>query len=146
MGFGDKLKFWKKEEDDFSDLGDFGLGDIPGPSASPAGPAPEKTELFPDMNTPSQGISPGPMTPPPVQHPSTMPDMGAAEQKPESMGMAQQTFTSAPQTMQPTYNKDLELISAKLDSMKAMLENINQRLANPERIAKGDQETPRYNW
>lgn len=32
--------------------------------------------------------------------------------------------------------KDLELISAKLDAIKALLESLNQRVANLERIAR----------
>lgn len=39
---------------------------------------------------------------------------------------------------QPMISKDLEIISAKLDSMKATLEAINQRLNNLERIAAGE--------
>ncbi len=48
-------------------------------------------------------------------------------------------------------DRDTELISAKLDAIKAMLENLNQRVANLERIAKGEQEdlnsiNPRRKW
>ncbi|MEA3429730.1 MAG: hypothetical protein U9R08_00495 [Nanoarchaeota archaeon] len=35
-------------------------------------------------------------------------------------------------------NKDLELISAKLDGLRATLDAINQRLTNIERIASGE--------
>ena|SRR3989338_3276801 len=40
-----------------------------------------------------------------------------------------------------SYNesRDTELVLAKLDSMKAMLDNINQRLLNLERAAYGEQ-------
>jgi len=37
--------------------------------------------------------------------------------------------------------KDLEIISSKLDAIKAQIESINQRLANLERIAEGEQST-----
>lgn len=37
-------------------------------------------------------------------------------------------------------NRDMELIAAKLDAIKAILENLNQRIANLERIAKGEDE------
>lgn len=34
--------------------------------------------------------------------------------------------------------KDIEIVSAKLDALKASLESINQRLAHLERIAEGE--------
>ena len=43
-----------------------------------------------------------------------------------------------PQFMGP--NRDMELVSAKLDALKASLDSINQRLANLERVAYGDEE------
>lgn len=47
-----------------------------------------------------------------------------------------------PQQMQPpvSVSKDLEILSAKLDALKALLESINQRLQNLERIAHGEYE------
>jgi len=39
------------------------------------------------------------------------------------------------QEQQGLVSKDIEILSAKIDSLKAMLESINQRLANLERIA-----------
>ncbi|MBW3022110.1 hypothetical protein KY328_04250 [Candidatus Woesearchaeota archaeon] len=41
-------------------------------------------------------------------------------------------------------NKDLEVISAKLDALKATLEAINQRLTNIERIAAGEEKHERF--
>ena len=46
------------------------------------------------------------------------------------------------QYSQPS-NKDLEIVSAKLDALKATLENINQRLAGLERVAYGENERKR---
>lgn len=47
-------------------------------------------------------------------------------------------------------NKDMELISAKLDAIKAMLENLNQRVANLEKVARGEVDlndiNRRRNW
>ncbi len=40
--------------------------------------------------------------------------------------------------------KDIMLLSAKLDSLKALLDNINQRLANIERIAQESQESEKH--
>ena len=50
------------------------------------------------------------------------------------MEMAPARPTGEPQII----SKDLELISAKLDGMKATLDAINQRLTNLERIAAGE--------
>lgn len=55
-----------------------------------------------------------------------------------------QPFTPPPiptiqplQQVQPSItSKDIEIISAKLDAIKAMLDNLNQRIANLERIAR----------
>ena len=38
------------------------------------------------------------------------------------------------------HSKSLEVISSKLDALKAAIESISQRLANIEAIAKGEQE------
>ena len=38
------------------------------------------------------------------------------------------------------FQKDLELISTKLDSLKASIDHLNMRLASLERIAKGEYE------
>ncbi|MEM2138723.1 MAG: hypothetical protein QXM96_01060, partial [Candidatus Woesearchaeota archaeon] len=42
--------------------------------------------------------------------------------------------------------KDLELISAKLDYLKASLESINQRLANLEHMARQESERNSYQY
>ncbi|MBW2993782.1 hypothetical protein KY317_04370 [Candidatus Woesearchaeota archaeon] len=57
--------------------------------------------------------------------------------------MMQQQF---PQQMASpvSISKDFELLSAKLDALKALLENINQRLQNLERIAQGEHHEAYY--
>jgi hypothetical protein len=45
-----------------------------------------------------------------------------------------------------TLGKDLELISAKLDAIKAELDSMSQRLKRLERIAEGENSTPANNW
>lgn len=40
--------------------------------------------------------------------------------------------------------KDLEIINAKLDAIKAELDSVNQRLKRIERIAEGEREGPEY--
>ena len=139
LGFFDKLAFWKKK-DDFGDLGkDLDLGKDFG------------KDLGMDIN---QGPSP---------------DLGAGL---EPMGQSQQQFqkypsfqgqqnfsnpSSYPQPYQqpasPSYpsasndpyiaSKNLEVISSKLDALKASINALNQRVANIEAIARGEQEEQR---
>ena len=44
-------------------------------------------------------------------------------------------------THQLLYNKDVELLYAKIDAIRANVESINQRLANIERILQSQQQT-----
>jgi len=48
--------------------------------------------------------------------------------------------------MSHPHNAEMEIVSSKLESIKAMLESINQRLTNLERIASGEYEPRRRNW
>ncbi len=43
-------------------------------------------------------------------------------------------------------NKDLEIISAKLDAIKAELDSMNQRMRKLERIAEGESTTHKDKW
>jgi len=110
-----KLMFWKKDE--------LGLGDE---LAMPKGSMPME-----DIGLDSPGI------------PKT-PQMQAPEPRLDTFEGArpvQQPFMQ--QSQQPSYggsNRDLELVSAKLDALKASLDNINQRLAGLERVAYGEDE------
>lgn len=126
MGFFDKLAFWKKK-DELEDIGkDLGLDKNLGLDIG-AGPSPDL------------GIGLEPAAP---QQPY---------QKYPSFQQPQQSFQSAPAFQQPSYStndnyiasKNLEVISSKLDALRATLESINQRLANIEAIARGEQEDTR---
>ena len=71
-------------------------------------------------------------------------------QKYPSFQQPQQSFQPAPSFQQPSYqsdnyiaSKNLEVISSKLDALRASLESVNQRLANIEAIARGEQEDTR---
>ena len=174
MGISDKLKFWQKEDDDFSDLGDFGLGDDVG-----SGNKPPADDMFGSggdpFSAPAQGMQqpttdpfaaapqqgPAPATPPP----SGTDMFGSVDQRPQQpvgpmtppvqMPQPQQQMHPAPAPQvysqddyqKETFTKDVEIISAKLDSLRATLESINQRLANIERLAQGEQQGKRkYEW
>jgi|GEM_PF-6835974 len=55
-------------------------------------------------------------------------------------------FQQMAQISNRTSDKDLELISAKLDVLKAQLDNIMQRLERIERQSQDKQEVPRVRW
>lgn len=132
MGVLGKLMFWKKK-DDFEDLG---LGDKPGQGMD--------LGLGPDLGSePSMGQDLG--MPSPSMNPS------------QPMNTQQQPFQQSPsfgppQSPQPNFNppaqntgdyttnKNLEVISSKLDALKAAMESINQRLSNLEGIARGEED------
>lgn len=68
--------------------------------------------------------------------------------QPQMPGPSYQGYGQAPgfgAPMQSGYGqndmtaKELEVISSKLDSIRAMLESLNQRVASLERVAYGDQ-------
>ncbi len=129
MGFLGKLAFWKKKDnlDDISrDLGldkDLGLDMGPGPS--------------PDLG---MGLDQGPQA---QQQPyQRYPSM----QQPTGF----QSYPGHPQGYQQPYpgedmmaSKNMEVISSKLDALRVSLDSINQRLANIEAIARGEQEDTR---
>jgi len=135
MGILDKLTFWKKKED--FDLR--GFGDMPGEKGGPEKiPGMEQPSVFEKELSAEAGGFP--------EEPSTFPRTIPSEVPEEPAGPAFEMPPGGPQTAaappsrgympQPSQTRDIELISAKLDAIRAMLENINQRLANLERIAK----------
>ena len=134
MGILGKVMFWKKK-DDFSDLGldekrpfgndnlafgnDFGMGTGLGQ---------------PGMGQSSQGFS---------QQPS--PGMGFSQPAyPQPSYPGYQPSRYEPQ--QDMASKNLEIISSKLDALRASIESLNQRLANLEVIARGEEERPRRRY
>ena len=87
---------------------------------------------------------------------SPLPPLYPTQQQPRQF---QQQPAILPTNIQPRiveqqqpYNQgisrdQLEVISSKLDALRATLESINQRLINIERIAEGEQDTRRrINW
>ena len=143
MGLLDR--FFGKKKDDLG-LGDMGQGMGMGPDLGGGmgqGMGPEMTGM-PNFNDPMAGPDPsfGMQGMPP-------PDQGPGGFSPESMGFervpsgAQPSYSSQPQTLDGiNLGKDMEIISAKLDAIKAELDSMSQRLKRLERIAEG--ETPQY--
>jgi len=110
MGLMDKIKFWKKEE-------------MP-PEEGP----PEMTP--PPMHAPAEQLGMPPaagITEPPHEVPPAFP-------QPEA-------FQHAAQATQPqmSHNQEMQLISSKLDTIKAQLETVLQRL---ERLEKKEESSP----
>mgnify|MGYP001611733731 FL=1 len=126
MGFLGKLAFWKKK-DDIDILGkDLGLD----------------KDIGLDLGGPSPDLGMG-----------IQPEMQQQMQQPYQKypSFQQSSFQSTPAFQQPSYStndsyiasKNLEVISSKLDALRASLESINQRLSNIEAIARGEQEDTR---
>jgi hypothetical protein len=133
MAFFDKLAFWKKK-DDLGDLGkDLGLDKDLGLGMD-AGPSPD---LGMGLETPQQQ--------PFQKYPSF-----------QQNNLSQPGFQPQPAfqaSQQPSYqsdsyinSKNLEVISSKLDALRATMESINQRLANIEAIARGEEDQRRRRY
>ncbi len=118
MAIMDKILFWRHKEPEPSlEAPPMGLGkesdlglDQPIPGEEPVGAGIAPSGLPPLENQPP--VSPGP-----------------APNAPPGVGMA-------PPPSMPPVGKDIEIISAKIDALKATLDSINQRLENLERLAK----------
>ena len=132
----DKLAFWKKK-DDFADIGkdlgidkDFGMDSGPSPDLGlgmDQGPSPQQPQQQPFQKYPSFNQSQGFSQP--------------AYQPPQQFN-SQPSFSSNDDSSFIN-SKNLEVISSKLDALKASVESMNQRLANIEAIARGEQEEQR---
>lgn len=149
MAFLDKLMFWKKKDDLGPDIGNFGADGSLG-----TGPNMGLNAADPGMGGQNAGLPNQDLSLPKLE-----PQFG--QQMPASQfGQAPQNFPGAagppgfqqatpmmPQQPAPNtmVGKDIEVVSAKLDSLRATLDAINQRLANIERIAMHDQEK-RKGW
>src|SRR3989344_2935471 len=129
MSFFSKLNPFKKK-DDFGDLGkdldlgkDFDLGQGPSPDLGVCLDMPQTQQPF--QKYPSfQGQQ----------------NFQPAYQPPSFQPQAQQnSFAGDPYIA----SKNLEVISSKLDALKASIDAINQRVANIESIARGEQEGQR---
>ena len=154
MAFMDKLMFWKKKDDFGKDLEmgldkglaahDAGMGGQGGPPGAAMGGH--------DLGLGGQdmgmsGHDPGLGAPPQQPSYGQPPPMGQPPQQ-----MAPQQFQQPAPPMMPqqqggqeVVGKDFEIVSSKLDGLRASLESINQRLANLERVAYGEHEKKR-NW
>jgi hypothetical protein len=120
MGVFDKLMFWKKKEDDLG-LGNLGAAN-PNMGAVPDDP------FSSEIGMPQQQFGQYRQQYSQQQYPGQFqqPSFSRADYP------GQQGF----QSPQGYGNKDLEVVSAKLDALKAYMDSVNQRLANLERLAE----------
>lgn len=79
---------------------------------------------------------------PPSPHLRGMPQIPSMDE-PSSVPPSMQPMQHQSYHQSSADNKDLEIISAKLDTIRASLESINQRLAALEHIAKQSND---HNW
>ena len=134
MGILDKVMFWKKK-DEFADVGlgdkeNLAFGDEFGqqPGANPQGMG-AATGLGPEHGM-GQDYGQQPIQ----QGQPSIPSFSPPQQY-------QQPPTYSPQ--QELETKSLEVISSKLDAIRASIDSLNQRLANLEAIAKGEEDKGR---
>lgn len=142
MAFLDRLKFWKKSDDAFAEL-DKQLGTIPSVTSGPLEPQgygplsheqgfspPAENDLlrssetgldFGKQETHTEGFSGFGL-----EHP--------ADKQLPSYQQPRQVYEVAPQAAAPqNVSQQLELVTAKLDTIRVSLESINHRLVAMER-------------
>lgn len=116
-----KLKFWHKEEDfDFDSLADKEMGKMPPTDfgTDQASSGTDEKSFFPS--------------------------------EPEAEPLSSPRFQSSPSRSSPpsftspqSANRDLELINSKLDTLKAILNSMDQRIAHLEQNSGADKKQPR---
>ncbi|MEM4755788.1 MAG: hypothetical protein QW594_01505 [Candidatus Woesearchaeota archaeon] len=151
MGFFDKVAFWKKEEDRFSGLNNLGSSHqssssnpfMENPfghdSHDPFGKSPFGDHYDVSMHSLPSGHDVAGMTRDPhlgLTNPATASTMLSQGKVSE---IQQQPF-SPDLTRTQMLEKDIQLISSKLDAVKATIDHMNQRLETIERIAKNQQQ------
>ena len=151
MSFFDKLRFWKKDDVQGPDLGLQGME--PGLGQGPNLGMDLGESGFGDVDKPMYGY---PAQQAPLQGYPSPPRQQSQQQGYAQQGFQQQEYeppvvrtfdhTKAPfqypaqqQDVSPQQyvaDKNYEVISSKLDAVRAALESINQRLANLERMTQ----------
>ncbi len=169
MGFMDKIMFWKREEPALPDMPNFSMPGMNEPSMSMPGldssmpgmgmngmPGQQEHQAsglgIPELGSQAAGQKyPSADAGMPefpqsarqfnVPHLEEMPNQAAAPAA--QQGYPAQQHAPQQAVQHGVSERDMEIISLKIDSMKSTLEAINQRLAHLERIAEGDFESRR---
>ncbi len=148
MGFLSKLKFWKKDEefnsDDFDALADKEAGINQSEQSSPfeqdqLGLRENKAELGLDERSPFESMQGEPKM------------SSSSLREGPSFASAGRSAFEKPSYQQRTSGdnfsgRELELISSKLDTIKAMLQMMDQRIANLEKAAGIEQQQRQRLW
>ena len=139
MGLMDKLKFWKKD-----DFNDFDTDNISNQANQPIDSTSDNLGLEgndPSLDNPDQQLGLGQdqnLDLPPDEYTDMQTDKKSSMSVPKSEKQMMDQNSGA--TMQSNDSRrDLELISSKLDTIKAELDSINQRVMKIEKIAEAKQ-------
>ncbi len=123
MSLFSKLKFWHKEDDlDFDSLADKEMGKMPPTDfgTDHASPGTDEKSFFPSE---------------PEAEPLSSPRFQASPSRTQASSFSQSSGV----------NRDLELINSKLDTLKAILNSLDQRMAHLEQ-ASGAEKKPQRLW
>lgn len=145
MGILDKVAFWKKK-DEFADLG------LPSEGQNFA-----DTMALPEQQTDPTSTLDLPQQPSYPQQdassfsssrirPAVRPEDYALATPPLAESRSYPTPEPQNQHAVEMIGKNIEILSSKMDALRAELGIMNQRLANLERIGYGERETRRRNW
>ncbi|MAG60265.1 hypothetical protein CL619_00615 [archaeon] len=121
MGFMDKLMFWKKDDFDFDSI-----------SNDPMKPT-GSTSTSPDPFASSTN----PTTPDPFASQNPTSPTGAPNYNPSAH--APEAFAQAKSSAAGPSSREVELMNSKLDTIKALLASLDQRVGVIEQIARAEQ-------
>jgi hypothetical protein len=129
MGLLDKLQFWKRKEEESFDMGSY-----PALTERPAPPAMQGMDMPP-------GAMAGMHTGMPGENAPAMPGLDDMSQvpPPPMRGLGGQpapsAFAPAPiqQPQGPDVGREMQVVNAKLDTLKALLDSVNMKLDRMER-------------
>lgn len=131
MSFLNKLAFWKKD-DEFNDA-DLGLDNGFDPSNDFNQPN--------DFNNPNSGVSPNDFIErQPMQNQNyAQPNMNPTDNYQVASPVHHEDMSGK------MMSKDIELVSYKIDALRASIDSLNQRVINIEHLLREDREN-KYKW
>ncbi len=164
MSIFGKLAFWKKGDDFGLDSSDLGLGGN-NPSGLDGGTNSFDTNSFgPDSNKSTLGMNDNNGFNSPNSGTDNMGNFGMDNSQPQGFSSGQQqnpteeiyqaaspfpASTGSPSASGSHHtdimSKDIEVISSKIDALRASLDSVNQRLINVEHMLREDKES-KYKW
>jgi hypothetical protein len=133
----DKLMFWKHDEPEFTPQ----PGPAPQEQHDPMGPPPLGMQREGGMQSDPLGVHRDPLQPgPDINSPTAF------------KGLEEVHPSSTPPMAGPAHSpgggveKELEILTAKIDALRASVESMNQRIINIESIAKDSQHGKQTRW